>query len=245
MNLRMVAVLTALSTLLLAAPLMAQNATPAAPAPSLPAPLNVPGVGAIPNIPGVNLMPDVKEKPEDLLHKAITAYEAGQMKDSLKLIEDAQDGIRVKHAELYAKLLPSLPAGGWTIADPDPSKTVVTFSTRVAGGLNVINRTFAGNGHKVTITYIADSSTIALVSPLLSAFAPLVIGPNGSFDSVKGNPAMYLESKPDEVRHRPASHTIIVMMPDTIVAVTSQTLPKETLMQFASTVDFDQLKAIK
>jgi len=197
---------------------------------------------ALPQMASPPSPPDVAPKEDTVIgpmNHAIEAYQAGKFKEALKLSDDAQSGIRAKHVALYRALLPPAPAGGWT--EEDKNDSGATLGAQLVGGLSVVGRDYKGGGHTASIAYVIDSPMITMLSGIMQAITS-ASGPNGSSEEIKGYKATYKEQSED---HKAAAHQLTVFAGDVVVMVQSNTLPKETLMQFANIIDYDRLKTVQ
>lgn len=192
-----------------------------------------------PALPASTEQPASEDKVVDFMNQSIKAYQDGKFKESLKLSDEAQNGIRDRHAELYRALLPSVPSGGWTLEDK--ADVSATLGTPIVGGMSVVARSYKGGGHTATIAYIVDSPMMSLLSNVMQAISS-ASGPNVSTEDIKGNKATYREQSTER---KGANHQLMIFAGDVMVLVQSDTLPKETLLQFANLVDFDKLKTVQ
>jgi len=180
-----------------------------------------------------------KLQPDQYLTQAQDAYKNGELKQSLDLIAKAQTGIRTKRAELYKPLLPPTPEN-WKENDGNDSQ--LTMDASMLGGMSAITRTYTGYGHTISVAYIVDSPMMNFLSTMMKMVSALK-GPTNSTETVQGNQAMYKEV--ENKAKGTTSHQLMVFAGDVMVVLQSDTLPKETIMQFADIVPYEKLKTVK
>jgi hypothetical protein len=172
------------------------------------------------------------------MHNAEAAYQAGMYKNALKFTDQAEGDIRTKHAALYRSLLPPAPAVGWVSQDKNDNNS--TLGAALAGGMAIVSRDYKGGTHTASISYVVDSPMLTMVSGMLGAVAA-ASGPNSEAMEIKGNKALYREQAPSD---KGEAHQLMIYAGDVMVMVQSNTLPKNTLVQFANIVDYDKLKTV-
>ncbi len=114
-----------------------------------------------------------------------------------------------------------------------------------------MSRGYTNNGQKVKITFVTDAPIMSFIVPLLQSFAPLIAKGDLAQGTIKGYPSIYFENNGNAVQgmqpavasgKQPAVHVLTVLMGDVIVTLSSETLGREFLTQFANVVDYDKLK---
>ena len=202
--------------------------------------------------------PAMGDKPDVLIQRAEAAYKDKRFKDVMIALQMAQDALRRQHMDYYAGLLPQAHGDGWTLDEVKPEDTIC-FGEQMFGGGAALSRSYSNNGQRVKVTFVTDAPIMSFIVPLLQGFAPLLANGELAQGTVKGYPSIYFENKENDMQaelpasqqvvvkaspaKQPPMHILTVLTGDVIVNISSETLGKDFLGQFANIIDYERLKA--
>lgn len=174
---------------------------------------------------------------EEIIVRAETSYKQGKFKDALTQLDRAQTEIRQQRVELFRHLLPAAPKDWALVTSPEEDGKSV--GAALMGGGSTISRSFSSNGHTATVSYITDSPMVTMLSGLANALGGMVPAKTNQI-SVNGYNANY-EEKSEQGKKK---HMLTIFAGDVLVSVESETLDKETLVQFANLINLSKLTQV-
>jgi len=200
--------------------------------------------------------PTTVEKTEVHIQRAQAAYNDKKYKDAMTSLQLAQDALRRQHADYYTNIFPKA-SKNWSLEETKP-EDMICLGQQIFGGMLVLSRTYSSNGNKVQISLMTDAPVLSFVGPILQAIAPFIAKGEIAQGTIKEYPSIYVDNiNGGAMAKRPSRqdgsiefssakqtpmHVLIVLVGDVIVGISSETLDREYLSQFANILDYDKLK---
>lgn len=171
----------------------------------------------------------------DALESARKAYDENNYSEAIQQADYASTLIRQKKSDAVAKLLPDAPSG-WTAEEVEVQGAGQALLGGIAGAKRNYRRESGGN---VTIEIQSDSPLIQSFMPLFSN--PALMGGSGSkLENIKGQKLIVTFKNADK-----SGEIKAIVDNRYYVSLNGSELSREEFMEFAKSIDFKKLTALR